>query len=306
MARNNQEMYEAITQKIVTMLEQGNIPWHKPWTIDSNGNPNLPANFKTRKAYRGINIWLLSVNQYSSPYWLTFKQLLDMGGRLKEGQKGTEIFFYDVVKKTARDSEGNAMINENGEVVKTSFPLLKNFWVFNSEQTIGLPERKSNLIAIPEKKFSTIDACENIINNFANRPSVSFGGDRACYSPSFDSITMPRLEQFTNAEGFYATYFHELTHSTGHANRLKRDGIVKFNGFSSHQYSEEELVAEMGASYLTAISGIQNSEILENSAAYLENWLSAIKSDVSLLMKAAGKAQKASDMILGIEFKAVA
>ena len=303
MARSNKELYEAITDKVVTMLENGKIPWHKPWQVDSNGNPNLPMNYTTKKAYRGVNIWLLSYAPFSSPYWMTFKQCSERGGTIRKGEKATEIFFYSFIKKGMKDENGKPVVNDKGEEVKKQVPLLKSYFVFNYEQTDGLPAHESKLIEKPEeKKFDKIDVCENIINNFVNAPSISFGGDRAFYRPSSDAVQMPKFEQFKDAESYYSVFFHELTHSTGHANRLKRDGVVKHDGFGSHQYSLEELVAEMGASYIGAIAGIQNSQILENSVAYIQNWINVLKNDVSLLMKAAGQAQKASDLILGTTF----
>ena len=302
MARSNKDLYEAITTKVVEMLEQGKIPWQKPWQVDSNGNPNLPMNFTTKKAYRGVNVWLLSYSQFSSPYWMTFKQCAERGGKIKTGEKATEIFFYSFIQKGVKDEKGNAKLDDKGNEVKEQFSLIKSYMVFNFEQTEGLTAHESKLIEKPECKFDKIENCENIINNFVNSPSISFGGDRAFYRPSSDAVQMPNFEQFKNAESYYSVFFHELTHSTGHSNRLKRDGVVKIDSFGSHQYSLEELVAEMGASYIGAIAGIQNSEILDNSVAYIQNWIKVLKNDVSLLMKASGQAQKASDMILGTTF----
>lgn len=306
MASANKIKYEQMTATIVEMLEKGQIPWQKPWDLDANGNPNLPANFVSKKPYRGVNIWLLAFTPYQSNFWITAKQIAENGGTLKEGQKGNTIpiYFYSFISYTKKDKAGNAKVNADGDEEKGQFPLVKIYDMYNVEQVEGLKMPENKFIEPKEpKSFETIEDCENIISNFSNCPKISFGGNRACYSPASDSVSMPKMEQFKSVEGFYSTFFHELTHSTGHSNRLKREGVVNFDRFGSHQYSEEELVAEMGASYLTAITGIQNSEILENSVAYLQNWIKAIKGDVSLIMKAAGKAQKATDLILGVKFE---
>lgn len=286
----NKEMYEAISNKIIAMLDAGIIPWQKPWDAESEA----PRNVVSKKAYRGINTWLLAFNTYSSPYWGTFNQISGKGGTIKKGEKGTKIYFYSFVRKLALDEKGKPVLNEKGEKVYNQFPMIKEYTVFNLDQCTGLE------IAKPEKKEKTEnqkhEICENIWNGYANRPSLSHGGDRACYIPDADAIRMPEFNSFISGEAYYSTLFHEAGHSTGHQTRLNRE--IK-NGFGSEKYGREELVAEFCASYLCAVSGIQKE--IDNSVAYIQSWSKAIKNDPAMIMVCASKAQKAADHILGIK-----
>ena len=110
---------------------------------------------------------------------------------------------------------------------------------------------------------------------------------------------MPPNNTFQSEESYYSVLFHELVHSTGHASRCDRSAMGK-GSFGSEKYSKEELIAEMGAAMLCAITGIENQ--IEMSAAYIASWLSALKDDPKLVMQAAGKAQKAADFIQNIEW----
>lgn len=287
---SNKEMYEAISEKIITMLDKGIIPWQKPWDAESES----PRNIVSKKAYRGINTWLLAFNTYTSPYWGTFNQLSNKGATIKKGEKGTKIYFYSFVRKMVLDEKGKPVLNEKGEKVYNQFPMIKEYTVFNLDQCTGLE------IAKPEKKEKSdnekIEICESIWANYANHPSLSHGGDRAFYSSTDDSIRMPEFNSFISAEAYYSTLFHEAGHSTGHQNRLNRD--LK-NWFGLEKYGREELVAEFCASYLGAVAGIQKE--IDNSVAYIQSWSKAIKNDPAMIMVCASKAQKAADMILGIK-----
>jgi hypothetical protein len=128
-----------------------------------------------------------------------------------------------------------------------------------------------------------------------NAPSVSYGGSRACYSPSADRLSLPERSSFESAETFYSTAFHELTHSTGHASRLARKDLLEFHRFGDASYSREELVAEMGAAMLSAVAGIHQTTV-PLSAAYLASWLKVLRGDSRMIVTAAAQAQKAADM----------
>ena len=111
---------------------------------------------------------------------------------------------------------------------------------------------------------------------------------------------MPGFQRFHNSEGYYKTLYHELIHSTGHKSRLNRD---LSNYFGTLNYGKEELIAELGTAFLCAESGISDSTI-DNSAAYLDNWLSLFRKDKRILISAASQANKASSYILGKTEKA--
>lgn len=281
---SRKDVYAMITEKIVGQLRAGVVPWHKPWKTGFQ----LPRNLKSGKAYRGINVLLLSFSEFSSPYWLTFKQALDLGGNVKKGEKGTTVVFWKKLRIEDKDSGKQKTI-----------PLLRYFTVFNADQCEGL--------AVPAVESKNdggpIEACWKILDSYKGRPQVVHGGDVACYSPLRDSIQMPEPKAFDTMSHYYATLFHEYTHSTGHKKRLDRPGIANFDTFGSHQYSQEELVAEMGAAFLAAHAGIDAASILDNSAAYIGHWLEKLQNDPKMVVQAAAQAQRAADLMLGVTFE---
>jgi len=284
-------VYEIITNKIMELLQQGEIPWRKPWK--SSGTAR---NFISKKPYRGINRFLLNCSPYSSPYWLTYKQCTEKDGFIRKGEKSQLVIFW---KWLDPKNQANAEDTGTEELSPTTgkIPLLRYFNVFNLEQTEGIPHPPAENTINP---FTQIERAEFIIDNMQCRPDITHQGDRAAYSPMFDKVTMPARETFHSSEGYYSTIFHELVHSTGHQGRLGRKGILEPSYFGSHLYSQEELVAEFGASMLCAASFIEQAT-LENSAAYIQGWLKVLKGDKKLAIIAAGQAQKAADYILGKE-----
>ena len=279
----SQTIYEMITTRITDLLQQGNIPWRKPW----NAQSNMPKNLISNKPYRGINIFMLGCQSYSSPYWITYKQATYLKGHIRKGEKSTPLIFWKWLD--IKDPDSN---NTNGKI-----PMLRYYSVFNLDQTEGItpppePEVTNNI-------FDPIAKAENIVANMPQLPEIKFGGNRAYYSPVLDYIQLPNQHTFNSPEEYYSTAFHELSHATGHVNRLGRKSILESSYFGSHEYSKEELVAEMGAAFLCGYSGIENSTI-ENSAAYISGWLKALRNDKTLLVHAAAQAQKASDYILNI------
>ncbi len=285
--KENKDIYQLITDRIIEKLEQGVIPWKKPWTAGG-----APQNLISKKEYRGINIFLLDCAGYSFPYFLTYKQAQDRGGNVRKGEKGFPVVFWKMVqKKKSPDDPGP----RPGEVStkEDTFPVLRYYTVFNVEQCDGIEypadwERRP-LNPIPE--------AERIIQGMPNRPEIKHEQQRACYSPWFDYVNMPDKDSFVSDEAYYQVLFHELTHSTGHESRLKREGITDPTFFGSHAYSREELIAEMSATMLCGTCGIENSTI-DNSAAYIQSWLGRLRNDKKLLVHAAGQAQKAADFIL--------
>jgi len=279
-------VYEQDTSRIMELLETGTVPWKKPWR-SSEGARNLIS----KKPYRGINQFLLNGSPYNSPYWLTFNQARQKGGSVNKGEKSTPVVFWKWIKTIREDDEpGN-------ESAITKKPLLRYYNVFNLEQIDGITAPVEEQ---PENPFSPIEQAVQVISNMPQKPRIQYGGDRACYSPTFDCIKLPNQEAFTSPEEFYSTAFHELAHSSGHSSRLSRKGILEPSYFGSHDYSQEELVAEFGSSMLCGFSCIEQQTI-ENSAAYIQGWLKVLKNDKKLAIVAAGQAQQASDFILNIQ-----
>jgi antirestriction protein ArdC len=273
-------VYEIVNNRILELLEQGTVPWRKPW----NAATGMPRNLTSKKEYRGVNVFLLSCMPYSSPYWLTYKQATDKGGNVRKGEKSTLVVFWKLLA-AGETSETEA----TGKV-----PLLRYYNVFNLEQCEGIEAPDSGETV---NQFDPIDKAADIITGMPLKPEIKYGGNRAYYSPVLDYIQLPHLHSFESPEEYYNTMYHELVHSTGHSQRLGRKSILEPSYFGSHEYSKEELVAEMGAAFLSGYSGIENRTI-ENSAAYIKGWLSALKGDKKLLVLAAAQAQKAADFIL--------
>jgi antirestriction protein ArdC len=120
------DIYQTITERFVEQLRSGTVPWQKPWL----GVQNLVS----QKPYRGINSLLLGSTDYQSPYWATFKQVVDLGGLVKKGEKSTPIIYYKILEK--RDDAGKLVIREDGRPTHVPFVRWSN--VFNLEQTEGI------------------------------------------------------------------------------------------------------------------------------------------------------------------------
>ncbi len=275
-------VYEIVTNRIMELLEEGTVPWQKPWRT-SDG----PRNLLSKKPYRGINSFLLNAAPYESDYWLTFKQAKLKGGQVRKGEKSTLVVFWKWLDRKESEESGESH-QGNGKV-----PLLRYYNIFNLEQVDGIEQPTTEEVINP---FTPIEQAEQVIENMPQKPDIRFGGNRAYYSPHLDYIQLPPKEAFTSSAEMYSTLFHELSHATGHTNRLGRKGITEPSYFGSHSYSQEELVAEFGASMLCGVAGIETT--IENSAAYIQGWLKVLKSDKKILVHAAAQAQRSADFIL--------
>ena len=283
------KVYEVITARILNMLSQGRSPWRRPWkALRASGNQR-PRNLVTGIPYRGANWFLLSMLNFSTPGFLTFKQALALGGCVRKGESGFPVIFWKLME--VREDQA-----EKPEDVGKKIPLLRYYTVFHASQCDGLklPEQPETP-APPE--FDPIADAEAIWEGMPQRPVMTYGGDRACYSPAFDEIRMPPRKAFPTAEGFYETLFHEAGHSTGHASRLNRKEITGGIYFGSQDYSLEELVAELTAAFLSAEAGI-DQPVLTNQVAYLQSWLEKLQKEPQAFVTAAARAQKAADYIL--------
>jgi antirestriction protein ArdC len=278
-------VYEVITSRIIKQLESGTAPWQKPWK--ASGSSGLPRNLITNREYRGINVWILLSNGYASPCWLTFRQARDHGGYVRHGEVGIPVVYWKFGKRELLDGD---------EIIEKPSVLCRYYTVFNVEQCEGLKIRPAEPVE-NQSQAQAIEACEQVVSAWLGKPTIRHGGDSASYSKIVDCVQMPERTCFDSVEEYYSTLFHELTHSSGHPNRLNRSSLTDFERFGDQNYSREELVAEMGAAFLCGITGIENKTI-NNSAAYLHSWLEALKNDSRLVLVAASQAQKAADLIL--------
>ena len=284
-----------ITDKIIAELERGIVPWVQPWTASRQLCPlGLPINGLTRRSYSGINILLLwsalEERGFASPYWVTFKQCIAMGGSVRKGEKGTHVYFAD---KFVPQKE-KARAEEAGDEPH-AIAFLKRYTVFNVEQCDGLPK---GLIASPVAKTERqiVPEAEALIG--ATGADFRIGGDQAFYVPSEDFIRIPNQTAYTDQINYYRTAFHELGHWTGHKTRLDRNLTTKFG---TADYAREELVAEMATAFVCASLGIVPTV---RHADYIGNWLQVLKEDAKAIVRAASLASKASDFILACKAEA--
>jgi len=287
------KVYEIITERILTELEKGAVPWKKPWKT------SFPKNLVSGKEYRGINLLVLMCQDFGSPYYLTFKQAKKLGGAVRKGAKSIPVVYWNWVPvKDRRNQDDELAVAAEGTPEKAKrkmVPILRYYRVFNLDQCEGIEPPEEDKPAV---EINPIEECERIVAGMPGPPVISHKSLRACYRPATDTVSLPPVDRFISAEEYYSTCFHELAHSTGHASRLNRPGVVGVSRFGSEQYSQEEMVAEVSSAFLCGIAGIENRTI-ENSAAYIQNWLKVLKNDKRMIVIAAAQSQKAVDYILG-------
>ena len=266
---------EIITNRIISALNEGIIPWHRPWE-------SLEVMSVDGRPYRGINRMLLSWAGYSDPRFLTYRKCVELGGHVKEGEKGWTVVYWSF--RRVKDVDGNE--------TQKQVPFMRYYYVFNVEQCKDLELKP---LPIKTIEFEPIEKAKKIIDNIENKPLIKHGGNRACYNPASDVIQMPNPEFFHSIESYYSTVFHELIHSTGHETRLNRE--LK-NYFDIEKYSKEELIAEIGSAFLRAEAHISSPSVDENTIAYVQSWIQALQNDPNMIIRAAGKAQRAVDHIM--------
>lgn len=275
--------YDVITAKVIAALDKGTVPWRKPWNYRGG-----PRNLVSGDQYRGFNAFSLA----SHKYWVTEKQAVKLGGYLRtKEEEGTAIFWKINANYRPAVVDDD---NESDRIPRHSF-VLRYYRVYPIESCF-IPEDK---LPKPETKpvLEPIEEAERIIRAYIKEggPSIMIHQcDRAYYSPAFDVINVPQLDQYSEPQEYYNVLFHEAIHSTGHQSRLDR--FREDSYFGSEPYSKEELVAEMGACFLCGESGIERT--LDNSVAYIQSWRNKLGCDPRLIVYAASAAQKAVDVIL--------
>lgn len=296
----NQDIYQQFTDRIVSMLEAGQLPpWRRPWSASTSGPDGfVPRNASSGREYRGINVWwLLMAAQdkgYTRNLWLTYNQAKQLGGHVRKGEKSEIVVLWKPTK--GKDKQKTDGSTEKG----SRYLLLRSYRVFNVEQCEGLDlPKKFQAVEESEPTQVQIDEkAEDVVTSYLQREDLAlrFGGDRAYYHKIEDYIRVPMRDSFNGMNEYYSTVFHELGHSTGHAKRLDRESLKPVDMFGSHTYSREELVAEFCAAFVCGVTGVAQS--IENNAAYLKVWAGKLRDEPKLLINAAAAAQKAADYIL--------
>ena len=285
-------IHQIVTDRMIAALQAGTVPWRQPWQAAAG----QPRSMSTGQPYRGINPFLLGLTTaeegYRSPYWGTYRQISDLGGQVRQGERATLVVFWKQARAEQRDPQ-------TGDLTVRQPPVLRYYRVFNAAQVDRLPERFS---PVPGEHTEIKEPQAVLDGYLANGPRlVHVAGDRADYHPAADTIRLPLRAQFATPEGYYATAFHEAGHSTGHPARLNRPGIAAFDHFGSGRYAREELTAQMTSTLLCACTGIDDPATFANSASYIAGWLRALDNDHRLVITAAASAQRASVLITGPE-----
>ena len=309
--RSKRDVYAEVTDRVIEALENGTVPWRKSWV--SQGGP---VNVLTGRPYRGINIFLLMLTEFGDPRWGTFKAMMDTAvaqarsegrvlvertnnrgkkywfeikdgeeeffrGGVRKGEKATRIILWKPIHRTSEDGE------------EDKFLLMRDYAVFNAEQANGIPP-----LPTVENGHLPDENAEAILAGYKGGPGIIFGPDPG-YSVPKDIVYMPPLGAFDTPNDYYGSFFHELTHSTGHESRLNR---IEPALYGTDPYAREELVAEMGAAMLSGLAGFTSAGG-EQSAGYIAGWLKALKNDRKLVVGAAAQAQKSTDLIVGTTFE---
>ena len=286
------DVYKQVTDRIVSELEAGVRPWIQPWTAShAAGEASRPLRFNGIP-YRGINVillWLSALHgHYASPLWMTYKQAAELGGQVRRGEIGSLIVYAD--RFTRRE------VNENGESQESEIPFLKSYTVFNTEQIDELP---AHYYATSAPDLRSVERIERVEQFFAQtKADIRHGGGLPYYVQPADFIQMPVRDAFTDANNYYATLAHEVTHWTGHRSRLGRQ--FGRERFGDDTYAMEELVAEMGAAFLCADLGL-TLEPRHDHAAYIASWLRVLRNDKRAVFTAASHAQRAADFVHNLQ-----
>lgn len=286
------DVYDRVTTRIIAELEKGVRPWIKPWSAaNTDGRITRPLRHNGTP-YRGVNVLLLwgeaMDKGYAAPIWMTYKQAGELKGQVRKGERGSLVVYADRYKKTGKD--------DKGETVETEIPFMKGYTVFNVEQIDGLPAQYYPAPAEPLPVAERIAHAEAFLSKTG--ATIGHGGNQAFYAPSRDAIQLPPYEAFKDAESYYATALHEMTHWTKHPKRLDRD--FGRQRFGDDGYAREELVAELGAAFLCADLGIK-ADVRDDHAAYLAHWLKVLKEDKRAIFQAAAHAQRAADFLHALQ-----
>jgi antirestriction protein ArdC len=284
-------IYEEITGKIIAALEDGVIPWARPWQSVHYG---AYRNAVTNRPYKGLNTMLLNMiammKGYVDPRWLTFRNAEKLGGSVRKGERGARILFWKFLPvPEQREDDGMIPGEDSEDQERKVIPFARMYTVFNVEQCEGLD--------LPALDPVEDDAAQPEANEPAKKilalPVIKHGGSRAFYSPAADRIILPPRSAFESSDFYFAIAFHETLHWTGHSSRLAR---TFGNRFGDKDYAFEELVAEIGSAFLCAHTGIALEEM--RHPEYINAWLEILKGDKKAIFTAAAKAQNAADFIL--------
>ncbi|SRR5579885_710110 len=286
MSEEKQDVYQRVTDQIVAAIEAGVGAWRMPWHTSANFVAS-PINAISRKPYRGVNtvcLWAASqAKGYTTGEWATYKQWQERGAQVRKGEKSTTVVFWKFANSAAETDDTDGDERSGSRLLFT-----RGYAVFNAAQVDGytpaceVVEEKNERIARADQFFQAIGA------------DIRHGGNRAYYTPDLDFIQMPHLHAFDDSVAYYSTLAHEHTHWTATRGRCERELGKRFGDSA---YAAEELIAELGAAFVSSHLQIENTP-REDHAQYLQSWLKVLKADKRAIFTAASKAQQACDWLL--------
>lgn len=290
MATKVQEIIaDRLIKKIEESIETGcPLPWQQPWV-----GKKFPRSYETGRPYSGVNLLLLPPGTYITEKKMKYLQRNKECGLIKKGAK-SHILYKFFIKEDEK-------VDKDGEIVAKKRLCSSYERVFNIDDIHDL-KAKFEFEEDVAFEHEPIEVAESVVIDYVERENLALQHkkqNKAYYSPQNDVVVLPEVEQFKDINEYYSTKFHELVHSTGHENRLDR--LTKGAKFGSQVYSKEELVAEIGSYLLCGHCNIVTDHSEKNSINYLRGWLSAIKGDISIILDATAKAQKAVSLILNNE-----
>lgn len=284
-----------VTDRIIQKLEQGVVPWRQSWTTSG-----LPVNWETKRPYNGVNLLILE----PGAEYLTFNQIRKLGARLKKNALALPVVFWKVdtiemeKQKSKAKDEQEEVIEETEKTIKTVY-LLRYYLVYDVTDVEGLPKRKGQQEKIQPDYTHRTQRALTIVKEWSKICTIKHGSNYTpSYHPLTDTIYMPTFDKFVGAhkiEEYFSTIFHEITHSTGHRNRLNR---IKHSKYGDWHYSLEELTAEIGSAMLMNICGLDVPGVFDNNVAYINYWLQQLQNDKTLIIRASGRAEKAVEYVL--------
>ena len=284
------KVYQMVTDRIIEQMQKGIIPWRKPWHGAEATGEDVAISYASRRAYSQINQWLLGCVPGE---YLTHKQISDLGGKIRKGEKSKFVVFYTNFSFTKKNEE-------TGEDEVHTIPVLRYYNVWHIDQTEGIPTK---IVPGEKVEVESDELAEKVIADYVARTGLKFHNDapsdRAFYHPGTDEVVVPMPTQYTRMSEYYSTTFHELTHSTLRKDRCDRRSEGAVAAFGSENYSREELVAELGSAMLCSRCGVDDDASRRNNVAYLQSWCKAFKNDPKMIMWAAPRAEKAASFIWG-------
>ncbi len=295
------DIYERLTEQAIAGLTSKGLEWFRPWT-NAQGDIELPLNNHSKRYYKGVNVATLTAVMQEMGYehneWVTYKQANELKGQVRKGEKGTEVIFwvvgYYIDGKWYSTAQAARKAGHTPKDRDKTFSV-RSYRVFNIGQCDSIEPRRKSLKTEETAAREVSRRAVDVLEQYVGAPQVKHGGSSAYYNPRKDVVQMPKVEQFSTSDSYDHTLFHELVHSTGHDTRLARKGVTDKIHFGSESYAQEELIAEMGAQYLCALTG---TEAGTASQAYINNWCEKLNSEPRWIVYAASKAEKAVNHIL--------